>query len=535
MASLKTDVVSSFALSPPTGYSYAEAPLQMTSIRLDGKNYPPWRRAIRTYLLGRGKVRFLECLPPPTTDPSFEKWEREDAVVRSFLWSCLDSQVAANMMFLDSSKEVWDYATTFSYQALCQQLDLLMSFTVDPVELARRQEEMCVVRYMDSLGPDFLQLRQQIVGSGSLPSLQETFSRVQRMLALPTTNNTLDSSALVTSYGTDRGRGSGRVGRGELRPSRPTASVATSNGSSSALATPTHLPVATLPTADQMVVCCAEYEDLIRLRDRGKQPAATFAQPGSSSCFISHPSSESWLIDSGASHHMIGNFQLLSSFQSAPPIAPRTVTLADGTTSPVSGVGVDLKTGKRIGRGHEIGGLYYLDSLPTGFALRTSADAYQWHCRLGHPPADKLRKSPFINKSIESFSCESCELESTIECLFLRVVVDGHLDLLNLFIQMYGVLPELLLYMVIGILLSLLMISHAIHGYTFSRNVLMCLLLFVVFILKLRINLNALSYFRTDNANEYFSISNGFNQFLDSRGIIHQSSCAYSSQQNGVA
>ncbi|XP_077237322.1 uncharacterized protein LOC143878999 [Tasmannia lanceolata] len=40
---------------------------------------------------------------------------------------------------------------------------------------------------------------------------------------------------------------------------------------------------------------------------------------------------------------------------------------------------------------------------------------------------------------------------------------------------------------------------------------------------------------RTDNAREYFSQSNGFQEFLSTRGIIHQSSCAHTSQQNGVA
>ncbi|XP_077226628.1 uncharacterized protein LOC143860006 [Tasmannia lanceolata] len=55
----------------------------------------------------------------------------------------------------------------------------------------------------------------------------------------------------------------------------------------------------------------------------------------------------------------------------------------------------DLKTGMRIGLGHEIGSLYYLDSRPASAALRTSVDAYQWHCRLGHPPAEKRLKYPF--------------------------------------------------------------------------------------------------------------------------------------------
>ena len=38
--------------------------------------------------------------------------------------------------------------------------------------------------------------------------------------------------------------------------------------------------------------------------------------------------------------------------------------------------------------------------------------------------------------------------------------------------------------------------------------------------------------FRSDNAREYFSAP--FTTFMASKGILHQSSCAYTLQQNGV-
>ena len=39
--------------------------------------------------------------------------------------------------------------------------------------------------------------------------------------------------------------------------------------------------------------------------------------------------------------------------------------------------------------------------------------------------------------------------------------------------------------------------------------------------------------FRSDNSHEHFH--NVLSQFLDDQGIIHQSSCAHTPQQNGVA
>ncbi|XP_077231846.1 retrovirus-related Pol polyprotein from transposon RE2 isoform X1 [Tasmannia lanceolata] len=40
---------------------------------------------------------------------------------------------------------------------------------------------------------------------------------------------------------------------------------------------------------------------------------------------------------------------------------------------------------------------------------------------------------------------------------------------------------------------------------------------------------------RSHNAREFFSTTGGFQDYLSSHGILHQSSCAYTSQQNGVA
>ncbi|XP_077249163.1 uncharacterized protein LOC143888606 [Tasmannia lanceolata] len=256
MASLKVDGVLVPSTVPSTSYSHMgthiEPPLQMTSIRFDGNNNPAWRRAVCIYLLGRGKVRFLEQSPPDVEDPTYANWEQEDAVIRSFLWGCMDSQLAANMMYLDSSKEVWDQAAILysradnithmcdlfsewfkfqhgdmstidhysSYISLCRQLDTLMPFTVNPIILAERQEKLRVVHYLDSLGPDYLQMRQQIYSSWSLPSLSEPFSRVQRMRTVPVSDHPLDGSALATSIGGDRARSFTRLGRGRDGGSR---------------------------------------------------------------------------------------------------------------------------------------------------------------------------------------------------------------------------------------------------------------------------------------------------------------------------
>jgi hypothetical protein len=51
-----------------------------------------------------------------------------------------------------------------------------------------------------------------------------------------------------------------------------------------------------------------------------------------------------------------------------------------------------------IGMGNEVGGLYYLDLVPSVLApslpphaLQSSTSAFQWYCRLGHPSLSTLK------------------------------------------------------------------------------------------------------------------------------------------------
>lgn len=57
----------------------------------------------------------------------------------------------------------------------------------------------------------------------------------------------------------------------------------------------------------------------------------------SSSITEQNGSGESWIIDSGASEHMTGAYNIFSTYTCF--ISPRTITLADGSVSPIFGIG----------------------------------------------------------------------------------------------------------------------------------------------------------------------------------------------------
>ena len=193
------------------------------------------------------------------------------------------------------------------------------------------------------------------------------------------------------------------------------------------------------------------YQDSLR---SPSTPITAFVESGNpNKCLVSSSSSE-WVIDSGATDHMTGNSSLFSTFQSQP--SPSTVTLADGSHSCVLGLGTivptpsipltlvlslpnfsfnlmsvskltralkcyisffpdfclfqDLMTKQIIGKGHESGGLYILDStFPRPIACSGVTTPFETHCRLGHLSLPLLKKLCPQFSSFLSLDCESCQ------------------------------------------------------------------------------------------------------------------------------
>ena len=171
-------------------------------------------------------------------------------------------------------------------------------------------------------------------------------------------------------------------------------------------------------------------------------------------------STSSWVIDSGASAHMTITPSTLSSL--TPTTVYPLVSIADGRSCFVEGYGStkptssltlhnvlyvpgfptnllsistitrtlncvvifypfhcvfqDLHTGQRIGLGRENGrGIYELvsDTPSPGilalFSNSSATSSILWHCRLGHPCLSKLKHTlPWL--SLTEFVCESCQM-----------------------------------------------------------------------------------------------------------------------------
>ncbi|KAL0283440.1 UNVERIFIED_CONTAM: Retrovirus-related Pol polyprotein from transposon RE2 [Sesamum angustifolium] len=257
-----------------------------------------------------------------------------------------------------------------------------------------------------------------------------------------------------------------------------------------------------LNPSESVTLSLEEYEQLLH------RSVANFATPATSSspgAFVaSH--GESWMLDSGATTHLNGNcshFSTLSTSHKFPP-----VLLANGSYPPISGSGTiqstnhltltnDLQTQRTIGGGHECGGLYFLNTSPpvAVCALSASVSPLQWHCRLGHPFFLTLKKVlPIKSPRLE---CESCELGKHHRASFpLELTNNTWVYLLK---DRYEV-P------------TIITSFYNEINTQFSVNI---------------------HIFRTDNALEF--VRKAVFDFCDSKRILHQTSCPYTSQQNGVA
>ncbi|RVW65068.1 Retrovirus-related Pol polyprotein from transposon RE1 [Vitis vinifera] len=187
-------------------------------------------------------------------------------------------------------------------------------------------------------------------------------------------------------------------------------------------------------------------------------------------------------------------FDLFSSITTTSDLP--VVTLANGSQTVAKGP----EYGKTIGIGRESQGLYHLtsDSSPT-VCISTDAPLLI-HSRLGHPNLSKFEKMVPCFSTLSSLSCESCQLGKHTPVSFPKRLNNRAKSPFEL-------------------------IHTDVWGPCQTASTLE-FQYFVTFI-------DDYSRCTCDNAREYFSAP--FTSFMSHNGILHQSSCAHTPQQNWVA
>ena len=321
----------------------------------------------------------------------------------------------------------------------------------------------------------------------------------------------------------------------------------------------------------------ATYKDFLRWREycQNSSSAVSAAQSGNSPVCIS-PSHSPWILDSGASDHITGNKTLFSSLTTSGYL-PRIVS-ANGSQTQSQGIGTvqilptllvksvlyvpgcpfnlisisrltrshdcvvtftncnvtlqDRISGRQIGVGCESNGLYYLSNPST--ACPTTYSPLTIHAQLGHPSLPKLQQLvPNLTK-ISSLNCESCQLGKHTRSHFTdRANKRASSPFALVHSDVWG--PS-----------RTISTLESRYFVTFIDDFSRCTWLFLMknrselfsifeqFYKEIKTQFGvSIRTLRSDNAREY--LSHQFQNFMTSNGILHQTSCAHTPQQNGVA
>ncbi|KAM7531655.1 hypothetical protein LguiB_035065 [Lonicera macranthoides] len=324
---------------------------------------------------------------------------------------------------------------------------------------------------------------------------------------------------------------------------------------------------------------------------RGNKQASGLLTTTGTALHSASVSNNTWVIDSGATDHMTSNSKIVT------PLTPSSqtfVSTANGAPVPVVGKGSinlsntlnltsvlvvpsldynllsvsqitnalhcvvifwpshcvfkDIQTKKTIGYGVRRGKLYYLDlefkntdrlhkALNTSTSEKKITDElWLWHRRLGHASFAYLKKLfPRLVHKVNSsgFHCEICELAKSHRTSFKPSLTKSLVPFMIIHSDVWGPSPIPSLG---GVRWFVTFIDDC------TRMTWVCPMkskgevsgLFQRFHKQISTQYNAtIQVLRSDNGGEYMSTE--LQAYFKLHGIIHQTTCPYTPQQNGVA
>ncbi|KAH9796155.1 retrovirus-related pol polyprotein from transposon RE1 [Citrus sinensis] len=375
--------------------------LQITSHKLNGKNFLPWSRSVQMVIRGRGKLGYLlgQKQRPDENDPAFQTWDAENSIVMAWLVNSMEPNIGQTYLFYQTTAELWeavketysdlenssqlfelrnmarnlkqgDMDVTHYFNSLknlWQELDLFNECEWSCIDDGARYKKLVdkdrIYDFLAGLNKELDDVRGRILGTKPLPSIREIFAEVRReesckrvMLGEPKSLTAPETSALAVQGSNNSNKG------GQLwcdhchKPNhtkehcwrlhgKPTnwkdnrGNKRSPKGFQSATDTDQSVPKEGVSS----VIPSFTKEQLEQLQKllTPIPSSSLLAQKGIFQIpTIFHASAkvpDPWIIDSGATDHMTGCIHFFSSY--APSPDHFKVRIADGSLSVVAGMG----------------------------------------------------------------------------------------------------------------------------------------------------------------------------------------------------
>ncbi|CAH9138233.1 unnamed protein product, partial [Cuscuta epithymum] len=84
--------------------------LQLVSTPFNGKHYLNWTRGVKMALISKNKLGFIngKCAKPSENNDKYQDWIRADYTVMCWILHSLNPAIANSMMYVTSSKQLWE-------------------------------------------------------------------------------------------------------------------------------------------------------------------------------------------------------------------------------------------------------------------------------------------------------------------------------------------------------------------------------------------------------------------------------------------
>ncbi|XP_041004094.1 uncharacterized protein LOC121249450 [Juglans microcarpa x Juglans regia] len=405
----------------------------------NGANYVAWSRSISIALTVKNKLAFVDgSLPQPSPDNTKLQvaWLRANNLVLSWLMNSIAKEIRGSLLYFNTTFDIWDELKNLADR---QQADYVMKFLVGLHDSYSAIRSQLLLSPLPSMGKVFSLLLQEksqrsLTNAVGLPldshamaaaqPPRQIFSNASKFIKLKGKPDVTCSHCGFSGHLADKcfqiiGYPPGWKGP---RGKRFNSTRLPNANNASSLEQNSNIPnIAFSQEQIHNLITLANSLSTSPINPNHAVNIASTSGNHFTSCLAADSlnNNSPWILDTGATYHMICSPQFFTSIKL--PTKPSSVQLPNGQSVPISFTGtvklssdLDLNKWKMIGLAEVRAGLYHLINFPTNtqkglpdsnnsFSANTSTISPDiWHSRLGHLSPARLKIISSIDSSVKS-------------------------------------------------------------------------------------------------------------------------------------